>query len=147
MLLINECRTCNADKTTCPVALGLRKKLESAGIKERLKYKCKDWQKHLKYKVGDKVEFHFVEYSPEWHRGELSGETITGTIIEHGKKKPVYIVVIDKENRSKIDKEFTRYDRFVTPYSESGEYISEAEANVFSVPVKESLITGLSDNQ
>lgn len=142
MLLINECRTCNADRSTCPVATGLRKKLEDAGIKDRLRYKCKDWQKHLKYKVGDKVDFYFIE---KGHYGsELSGETLTGVIIEISKKRPVYFVVIDKENRNMINKEYTLYDRFVMPYSEGG-YVSEEEATHFQVPVKEDLISGLVD--
>lgn len=145
MLLINECRTCNADKTTCPVALVLRKKLEKAGIKERLRYKCKDWQKHLKYKVGDKITFHFIEKGD--YGGELSGETLTGTISDISKKRPVYIVIIDKENRALIDKEYTTYDRFVTPCEENGDFrYPNEEANFFSVPVREDFITGIADN-
>jgi hypothetical protein len=149
MLLINECRTCNADKTTCPVALGLRKKLEKAGIKERLRYRCREWQKHLKYKVGDKVEFHFVEYSPEWHQGELSGETLVGTIVDTGKKGPVYFVVIDQENRNKIDSEFTKYDKLVWPYHEPADDDSFnaffGEPTLYTVPVREKLIIGFAE--
>ena len=138
MLIINECRTCNADNTTCPVKQELRDKLQNAGIKERIKYKCSDWQKHLKYKIGDKISFRFVENGH--FRGELSEETLAGTIIDISKKRPIYMVVIDKANRNLIDKEFTAYDRFVTPYAEDGVYISEEEAQYFTVPVKESLI-------
>lgn len=145
MLIISECRTCNADKSTCPVAIGLREKLNKAGIKDLLKYKCKDWQKHLKYKAGDKVIFHFIESSSENWRGGLSGETLTGIIIEHSKKKPVYMVMIDKENRRLIDKEFTNYDKYVTPYSEEGIYISDEDAQYFLVPVKEELIVCIAE--
>jgi hypothetical protein len=142
MLIIPQCRSCNADKTTCLIKLELSKKLQKAGIKERLKYKCKEWQKHLKYKVGDKVVFHFIE---EGERGgELSGETLTGIISDISKKKPIYMVVIDKENRHKIDKEYSAYDRFVMPCTESGDFeFTEADAAYFTVPVKESLIIEL----
>lgn len=140
MLIIPQCRSCNADKSTCPIKAQLSKKLQEAGIKERLKYKCKEWQKHLKYKVGDKVVFHFIENGERG--GELSGETLTGIISDISKKKPIYMVVIDKENRGKIDKEFSAYDRFVTPYSDEG-YVSEEEASHFMVPVKEDLIVEL----
>lgn len=143
MLIINECRTCNADKSTCPIKTGLREKLQKAGIKERFKYKCNGWQKHLMYKVGDKIIFHFIENGE--HGGELSGETLTGTIIDVSKKRPVYMVVIDKENRNMIDKEYSAYDRFVAPYSETGAYVSEEEAIYFQVPVKEGLITCIAE--
>lgn len=144
MLIITECRTCNADKVTCPIKIGLRKKLQKAGIKDRLKYKCKDWQKHLEYKIGDKVDFHFIEKGDQG--GELSGETLTGTIIDVSKKKPVYMVVIDKENRKLIDKEYSAYDRFVTPCGENGEFVyPEEDSNFYHVPVKEELITGIAD--
>jgi hypothetical protein len=143
MLLINECRTCNADKRTCPVAVGLRKNLESAGIKDRLRYKCKDWQKHLKYKVGDKITFHFIEKA---HYGsELSGETLTGTIVDISKKRPVYFAIIDKENRNKIDEEYSSYHRYAMPYSLTGEYVSMEDAEYFQVPVREDLITCLAE--
>lgn len=141
MLIINECRTCNADKATCPIRIELQKKL--TGIKERLKYKCKGWQQHLKYKVGDKINFHFIEDVGDG--SELSGETLAGTIIDFSKKRPVYMVVIDKENRKLIDKEFSAYDRFVSAYSETGEYVSDPEAVLFLVPVKEELITGITE--
>lgn len=142
MLIINECRTCNADKVTCPIRIELQKKL--TGIKERLKYKCKGWLQHLEYKVGDKVVFHFIEHGE--HGSELSGETLTGTIIDVSKKKPVYMVVIDKENRALIDKEYSLYDRFVSPCGENGEFEwSEGEASFFQVPVKEELITGIAE--
>jgi hypothetical protein len=143
MLIINECRTCNADTHTCPIRVALKDKLQKAGIKERLKYKCNDWPKHMEYKVGEKITFHFIENGQLG--GELSGETLTGVIVDASKKKPTYMVVIDKENRRLIDKEFSAYDRFVTPYSEGGEYVSDDEASYFQVPVKEELITGLAD--
>lgn len=147
MLIINECRTCNADKTTCPIAIGLRNRLSKAGIKERLRYKCKDWQKHLKYKMGDKITFHFIENGE--HGGELSGETLTGTIIDISKKKPVYIVVIDQENRNKNDAEYTAYDKRVSPYCETNDdSIFDAffsDATHFTVPVKEELITCIAE--
>lgn len=119
--------------------------VENAGIKDRLRYKCKDWQKHLKYKVGDKVEFHFIEYSEYVLEGQLSGETLIGTIVEISKKRPVYFVVIDKENWGKIDEEYTKYARFAMPYSKTGEFVSMEEAEFFQLPVKEDLITGLVD--
>lgn len=143
MLIITECRTCNADKATCPIKTGLREKLHKAGIKERFKFKCKEWSKHLMYKIGDKVVFHFIENGV--HGGELSGETLTGTIIDVSKKRPVYVVVINQENRSLIDAEYSAYDRFVTPYSEDGSCVTEEEANYFQVPVKEELITGFAE--
>lgn len=142
MLIITECRICNADKSTCPIKTGLREKLQNAGIKDRMKYKCKEWAKHLAYKLGDKIIFHFIENGE--HGGELSGETLTGTIIDISKKRPIYTVVIDKVNRNLIDKEFSAYDRFVTPYSET-EFVSEEDANFFTVPVKEELITGIAN--
>lgn len=142
MLIINECRTCNADKSTCPIRIELQKKI--SGIKERLKYKCKSWQKYLQYKVGDKITFHFIEKGE--YGSEISGETLTGTIIDVSKKKPVYMVVINKENRNMIDKEFSAYDRFVTPCGENGEYVwPEEDHSFFYVPVKEELITGIAD--
>lgn len=142
MLIINECRTCNAEKATCPIKAELQKKL--TGIKERLRYKCKGWQRHLEYKIGDKITFHFIEKGE--HGGELSGETLTGRIIDVSKKKPVHMVVIDAENRKLIDKEFSAYDRFVTPCGENGEFVyPEEESNFFHVPVKEELITGIAE--
>lgn len=142
MLIITECRTCNADKATCPIRTELQKKL--TGIKENLKYKCKVWQKYLQYKKGDKIIFHFIKKGE--HGGELSGETLTGRIIDVSKKKPVYMVVIDAENRKLIDKEYSLYDRFVTPCGENGEFVwPEEDSNFYHVPVKEELITGIAE--
>jgi hypothetical protein len=141
MLVINECRTCNADKATCPIKKGLQDKLK--GIKERLKYRCKGWQQHLKYKVGDKVVFHFIEYGE--HGGELSGETLTGKIFDISKKSPVYQVIIDQENRNKIDPEFSNYDKYVSPYHEDVFDFHFKEPTHYTVPVKEQLITGVAD--
>lgn len=141
MLIINECRTCNADKATCPIRIGIQKKL--AGIKERLQYRCKAWYQHLEYKVGDKINFHFIEHGE--HGAELSGETLTGTIIDISKKKPVYIAVIDRENRNKIDPEYSLYDKRVSSYSEDGFDFDYKTPTHFTVPVKEELITGIAD--
>lgn len=142
MLIITECRRCNADKATCPIRTGLRIKLTN--VKERMKYKCTGWRQHLEYKIGDKITFHFIEQGE--YGGELSGETLTGTIIDVSKKKPVYMVVIDKENRALIDKEYSLYDRFVSPCGENGDFEwSEEEASFFQVPVKEELITGIAE--
>lgn len=138
MLIINECRTCNADKVTCPIRMSLKDKLQKAGVKEHLKYKCNGWVKHLGYDVGDKISFHFIERGE--HGGELSGETLTGTIIDVSKKRPVYLVMIDQENRNKIDKEYSAYDRFVSPYSDEGFVFDHKEPTHFTVPVKEELI-------
>lgn len=141
MLIINECRACNADKATCPIRTELRLKLSN--IRERLKFKCAGWQKHLQYKIGDKINFHFIEKGE--HGSELSGETLTGKIIDISKKRPVYFVVIDKDNRRLIDKDYSAYDRFVTPYGEDGRYVSDEEADYYQVPVKEYLITGIAE--
>lgn len=139
MLIISECRKCNADKFTCPVKIELSKKLHLAGIKERLKFKCSSWYQHLKYKRGDKVEFHFIENGE--FGGEISGETLIGMIVDISKKKPVYIVMIDKANRAKIDSDYSAYDRFVSPCDESGGFIyPDEDSQFFKVPVKESLI-------
>lgn len=144
MLIITQCRTCNVDKNTCPIKAELSSKLKQSGIKVPLRYKCNEWRKYLKYKVGDKVEFHFIEKSH--YGGELSGETLTGRIIDMSKKKPVYMVVIDGKNRNLIDKEFSLYDRFVTPCGENGEFAFPHDiTNFFHVPVKEDLITGLAE--
>lgn len=141
MLIINECRTCNADHKTCPIKAELKKKL--SGIKERLKYKCTGWQKHLEYKVGDKITFHFIENGE--YGSELSGETLTGTIIDISKKRPVYIVMIDRDNRNKIDPEYSLYDKRVSPYSEDGFDFDHITPTHFTVPVKEELITGIAE--
>lgn len=139
MLIINECRTCNADKATCPIRTELQKKL--VGIKERLKYKCKEWRQHVLYKVGDKIEFTFLEFSTEYATGyEKSEEVLKGEITYIGKKKPVYQVLIDKENRDKINPERTGYDKFVTTH----DFFEEAPT-LFEVPVKESFIIGLAE--
>lgn len=141
MLIINECRTCNADKATCPIRIGLRIKL--ANIKERLRYKCTGWQQHLEYKIGDKISFHFIEHGE--HGGELSGETLVGTIVDISKKRPVYIVMIDRENRDKIDPEYSLYNKLVSPYSAEGFDFDCNDPNYFTVPVKEELITGIAE--
>lgn len=137
MLIISECRRCNANRATCPIRNELRKKLD--GIKERLKYKCISWQEHLKYKVGDKVEFQFIEYSSDSPRlWELSAETLVGVIISLGKKRPVYQVMIDKVNRNKIDPDKANYDKYVIPHD-----IFDSESMFFVVPVKEEFIKGI----
>jgi hypothetical protein len=137
MVIISECRTCNADKATCPIRTGLRIKL--ANIKERLKYKCTGWQAHLKYKVGDKIEFHFIEYSSDSPRlWELSVETLIGVIISVSKKRPIYQVMIDKENRAMIKPERDHYDKYVMPHD-----VFEESPTHFDVPVKEKYIKGL----
>lgn len=139
MLIINECRTCNADKATCPIRTGLRIKL--ANVKERLQYKCKDWRHHLKYKVGDKIEFHFLEFTTESASGwKLSEEPLVGTITYLSKKKPLYQVLIDKENRDQIDSEFTLYDKYVIPH----DFFEEVPI-LFEVPVKEEFIIGIAE--
>lgn len=78
--------------------------------------------------------------------GELSGETLTGTVIDTSQKRPVYIVMIDKDNRNKIDSEFTKYDKLVHPYYEQNNDDSYdaffGEPTHFSVPVREKLIIG-----
>lgn len=139
MLIINECRTCNADKATCPIRTGLRIKL--ANIKERLKYRCTGWRQHLKYKIGDKVEFHFIEYSSESPRlWELNPEPLVGIIVSVSKKRPVYQVVIDKANRDRINPDRAHYDKYVMPHD-----VFETEPTHFDVPVKEEFIKGITD--
>jgi hypothetical protein len=136
MLIINECRTCNADKETCPIRTGLRIKL--ANIKERLKYKCKGWQKHLEYNIGDKISFHFIEHGE--HGGELSGETLTGVVVDINKKRPVYYVMIDQDNRNLIDPEYSIYDKYVQPYVTIEDGYGIDHPGFYTVPVKEELI-------
>lgn len=139
MLIITECRFCNADKNTCQIKLALSAKLRHGGIKETLRYRCSSWKGFLKYKIGDKVDFHFIEYSLESNTGwELSGDTLVGEIVGINKKKAIYEVKIDKENRNKIDGEYTTYEKYLMPVD-----FLEEEPTAFVVPVKEEFITGL----
>lgn len=142
MLYIKECKTCNADKNTCPIRNELSGALKSIGIRQRLVYKCREWQKHLKYKVGDKIVFYFIERG--FRGGEWSGETLEGVIYDISKKRPVYMVRIDTANRNLIDKEYSNYDKYVNEEEEwDGE--GSIKTGFFTVPVKEELIVGISE--
>lgn len=135
MLIIKECRFCNADKDSCPIRNDLRQKV--SGIKERLTFKCVAWKKHLKYSIGDKIQFYFIERGH--FGGETSGDTLTGEIYDVSNKRPTYMVRIDTENRNKIDKEYSNYDKYVNEEEEwDGE--GSAKTGFFTVPVKEELI-------
>lgn len=61
-----------------------------------------------------------------------------GIVIGISKKRPVYYVTIDKENRNKIDPEFAYYDKHVTPHD-----YTDPNPTEFDVPVKEEFILGI----
>jgi hypothetical protein len=141
MLIISECRFCNADKTTCPIKQGMSERLRVAGIKDRLKYRCKEWTKHRKYQVGDWVVFHFIERSSEsGYRAETSGETITGQIVDVSKKKPIYFVQFDAEGFAKIDPAYTGYGKYVIEMEDYDEVRGLFKTGFYQAPVRESLI-------
>lgn len=123
MLIIPQCRFCNADKTTCPIKQDLKKKLQKARITEPLRYKCVKWREYALYKPGDTIRFYFLELNPEGGMEE-SGEYLQGVIESISKVKPVYLVKIDQENRNKIDPEYAKYDKYVHDYyGEDGFYL------------------------
>lgn len=153
MLIISECRFCNKDKSTCEIKLSLRDRLQKSGITEPLKYKCGEWKKHLKYQIGDEAEFHFIERDEDSYGGyagtQHSGETVVGKIIEVSKRKPIYFVRINQENRNKIDPDWVskKYIDMIMEEEDWEAYVGDGKTGFFQLPVKESLIVNIVTNE
>lgn len=136
MLIIPQCRFCNANKATCPIKQGLKAKLQEAGIKERLRYSCVGWRKHLKYSVGDRVEFTFLVHDGD--RLMPEGQILSGTIRRIAKKKPIYIVGITAEMFERIDTKHTNYRQIIDPLDDWN--LGSPVDVEYDAPVWESLI-------
>lgn len=136
MLIIPQCRFCNADKTTCEIKQGLKRRLQQAGIKDRLRYSCGSWRHHLKYSIGDHIEFTF------WvHDGERlipEGTILSGIIRRIANKKPFYIVGITSEMFERIDQRHVHYRQIIDPLDD---WDLDAPADVeYNAPVRENLV-------
>lgn len=138
MLIIPQCRFCNANKATCSIKQGLKRKLQDAGIKEPMRYICHGWRAHVKYAVGDVIEFAYLVYGDMGY--ERAEETLTGKIVELNKKRPIYIVTITQDEYNKIDKDYTRYHEKITRYGTYDNEYGFRETEFMGAPVMENLI-------
>lgn len=139
MLIIPQCRFCNANKATCSIKQGLKAKLQEVSITEPLRYLCKSWQNHLKYKVGDVVVFDYLIFG---HHGyERAEAELTGTIVGISTKKPVYIVSLTQDEFAKIDPFITDYHKKIRTYEYWDAQLCEVVTHDFlGAPVAENLI-------
>lgn len=141
MLIIPQCRFCNQETKTCAIRSDLKARLQKGGVNENVRYECGKWKDYYLYKRFETIQFRFLSRTddPDSRDGwVLSEKVITGQVIDHTSRRPIYIVQIDQEQMDLIESTHSPYA--YQAQAILGPYPDEKPTGFYLIPVREQFV-------